>query len=281
MRNQPIIITSYPVPTDADITVTYNYKDITGQRFGRLLAICRWVGGLTQFGINEVRPYWVCKCDCGNLCITFGKALRTGKIQSCGCLHRENLSNYKKCHGMTRSRIYRIYRDMVRRCYQPTRKSYERYGGRGIYICDEWYTPGVDGSPGFAEFMRWSMVNGYNDSLSIDRIDNDGPYAPWNCRWVDMITQQNNKSTNRHITDNDGTVRTYTEFERHYHLYANYVLRHVYRGWTLSAIVYAVHNSELNLTMQNHTIRDSSGFIHMVPKIEQKEVKPDGNKIYG
>ncbi len=270
MRNKPILIQDYPDPTNADFKITYNYKDLTGQQFGRLTVVCRWAGDLKQFGINDIRPYWVCRCSCGNMCIASGKALRANKIRSCGCYHRDDLGQRRRTHGMSKTRLYHIYRDMIRRCYQPWRKSYKRYGARGIFICGEWYNPPDPDGNGFVSFMTWSMENGYTDELSIDRIDNDGPYAPWNCRWVSMSVQQNNRSSNRHITDADGTVRTYTEFERFYGLYENYVVHYLSRGWTYSGIVYAVHHPELGLTLHDHILYDKDGFVRMIPKIDQK-----------
>lgn len=90
---------------------------------------------------------------------------------------------------MSEDRIYNIYLKMKRRCSDPRDKAYKDYGGRGIYVCDEW----KDKENGFMNFYNWAIENGYNENLCIDRIDNDGPYAPWNCRWVGYDIQSNNR----------------------------------------------------------------------------------------
>lgn len=92
---------------------------------------------------------------------------------------------------------------MKSRCFNPNRKNYPRYGGRGITVCDEWLK--------FEPFYEWAMSNGYTDELSIDRIDNDGNYCPENCRWVGAKTQANNK-TNSDIIELNGDRHTIAEW---------------------------------------------------------------------
>ena len=85
-------------------------------------------------------------------------------------------------------RIYCIYQGMHSRCERPSHPSYTNYGGRGILVCQEW-----SGKYGFFEFYKWSMENGYNENLTIDRINNNLGYFPNNCRWVTMKEQGANK----------------------------------------------------------------------------------------
>ena len=94
------------------------------------------------------------------------------------------------------NRLYRIYKGIKQRCLNQNNHAYHNYGGRGITICDEWLND-------FDEFRRWSLCNGYDDSLCIDRIDNNGNYEPQNCRWTDRYTQARNTRRNKVIQVND------------------------------------------------------------------------------
>lgn len=105
----------------------------------------------------------------------------------------------KFVHGKRKTRIYSIWTDMKTRCNNPNRPKYARYGGRGIKLCDEWNND-------FQAFYDWAMDNGYSDTLTIDRIDNNGNYCPENCRWITMAEQAANKSTIHYITHNGETL---------------------------------------------------------------------------
>lgn len=96
-------------------------------------------------------------------------------------------------HGKSQTRLYEIWCGIKKRCYNPNDKRFVNYGGRGIVIYDEWKND-------FQAFFDWAMSNGYSESLSIDRIDIDGNYEPSNCRWVDVVTQQNNTTRNHFVT---------------------------------------------------------------------------------
>lgn len=106
--------------------------------------------------------------------------------------------NMQKKHGLRYTRIYTIWSGMIDRCYRKSHKKYDDYGGRGISVCDEWRSD-------VEAFYNWAMNNGYNDSLSIDRINNNGNYEPNNCRWVTTNEQVNNRRNNRVYTLNNKT----------------------------------------------------------------------------
>lgn len=95
-------------------------------------------------------------------------------------------------HGKTNTRLYNTWQRMKQRCYNPNKQHYEDYGGRGIEVCKEWLHD-------FQAFYDWSMTHGYDDTLTIDRIDVDGNYEPSNCRWVDMKTQCRNRRNTKYI----------------------------------------------------------------------------------
>lgn len=176
--------------------------DLTGQRFGRLYVICD--GGRTK----EKQAMWKCKCDCGNIVTARGGCLRNGHTSSCGCKTREATikRNYK--HGDSHTRLHGIWRGILKRTIQckETNPDWAKYAGRGISVCAEW-------ANSFEAFKSWALANGYDDSLSIDRIDYNGNYSPDNCRWASDITQANNRRNNVVVFFN-GKSRTIAEWAR-------------------------------------------------------------------
>lgn len=154
--------------------------DITGQRFGRLVAIAPLKS--TSQGVR-----WECICDCGQRASVLTKKLRNGHTKSCGCLQ----ATVHVTHGRTRTPEYRAWQSMLARCDDPNGVMWHRYGGRGIKVCDRWrvfenFFADVGPKPG----------KGY----SLDRIDNDGDYCPSNVRWATKIEQDTNRSTNIYYT---------------------------------------------------------------------------------
>ena len=155
--------------------------DLTGKRFGKLTVV-------SFADMRGTRSYWNCICDCGNEKIASLDHLKNGDIVSCGCVQKSTLPPSHKKHGMSNTRLYTIWALMKYRCYNPSRKEYHNYGGRGIKVCDEWLHDSLS-------FFEWSYKNGYIEGagLTLDRIDVNGNYEPSNCRWVSRKTQCNNK----------------------------------------------------------------------------------------
>jgi len=167
--------------------------DETGNRYGRLTVIRRV--GVGKGG----NATWLCQCDCGGETIVNGGYLRDGRTRSCGCLlHETRVANghNRMIHGMNSSRLYGVWTGMKKRCNMPSHPHYKDYGGRGIKVCDEW-------SNDFRVFAEWALSHGYDESApkgkcTLDRIDPDGDYCPENCRFADMVVQQNNRRDSKH-----------------------------------------------------------------------------------
>ena len=172
------------------------FKDLTGMRFGRLVVIFRSEDYVSPKGKTCV--CWLCRCDCGNDIIVNGRNLRKGNTKSCGCLKSETTIKRNLTHNLSKTRIYHIWQDLKKRCVNKNCKCFERYGGRGITICQEWLDD-------FMNFYNWAINNGYQKDLTIDRKDVNGNYCPENCRWVTQKQQANNKRNNRYITYNNKT----------------------------------------------------------------------------
>lgn len=183
--------------------------DFTGQKVGRLTVLQFGEHRRTISGVSK--RYWLCKCDCGNTCMIESQCLSTKKTKSCGCLKLESdktKKNHLK-HGKSKTRLYKIWIDIKRRCDDEWRESYKYYGGRGITYCNEWRD--------FDAFEKWSISHGYANDLSIDRIDVNGNYEPKNCRWVTNTIQANNTRRNHYLTYS-GKNQSMAEWAREYNL---------------------------------------------------------------
>jgi len=165
-------------------------KDLSGKRFGKLTAI-KHVGFTEENKFGFRYAVWLCKCDCGNYVERNTDVLRRGK-SSCGCIQKERLERMAKInttHKMSNTRLYRIYKGMIGRCYYPCTDRYNAYGERGIIVCDEWKRDRT-------KFFEWALNNGYRENLTIERIDVNGNYEPDNCTWITMKEQYKNKRSN-------------------------------------------------------------------------------------
>lgn len=211
-----------------------NFKDITGQRFGRL-TVLEFVERRGRF------PYWKCVCDCGNVVLRSGYSMLQGNTKSCGCLARENRkkANHKK-YKYANAKLQTIWRAMHHRCENETDIGYHRYGGRGIYVCDEWKDADV--------FAQWALAYGYKEGYSIERIDNDGPYTPENCCFKTKKEQANNRRTNVFIEYN-GQRKTIAEWSEITGIRYTTLRRRYFKNWRVEDIFnipVSLNNNNIN-----------------------------------
>jgi len=197
--------------------------DIKGEKYNKLTAV-------KPVYKNKSRTwYWLFECECGKEKICNATEVRRGKIKSCGCLtlnHNKD-GEYTRKHRMSSTRIYSIYKGIKRRCYSNNSQDYQYYGGRGITMCDEWL-----GKDGFVNFYKWSERNGYNEDLTIDRIDVNKGYSPSNCRWTTRLGQGSNKRNNRYLTLNDET-HTFSEWCRMKGFSKSLLEHRLQNGWSV------------------------------------------------
>ena len=191
--------------------------DITGLRFGRLVAIKK------EF-IKNKSQYWSFKCDCGNTTTAKKSHVLYGRIKSCGCLLKENNTGYK--HGLSKTRIYNIFKGMKNRCYNPNEPAYKNYGGRGIKICNEWLK-----NPEL--FYEWAIKNNYRDDLSIERINVNKGYEPNNCTWILLKNQPKNTRKSIRIAYNN-EVKTLSEWCELLNLDKRRTETRLRRGWSVN-----------------------------------------------
>ena len=197
-------------------------SDIIGKQFGKL-KVLREVGG------EKTNTLFECLCDCGNLTVEKWSSLIGGK-KSCGCLHHEQLLERNIIHGGTKDRLYCVWQDMKRRCYDVNARGYEYYGGRGITVCDEW----INNYSAFKEFM---LEKGYDETAkrgecTLERINVNAGYSPNNCCIVTIQKQAYNK-TNSHIEEYKGEVKTIAEWASEYNISYNLVFKRLKRGWSM------------------------------------------------
>ena len=204
--------------------------DITNQRFGKLVALKR--SSKTKCG----KWKWLCKCDCGNYKeIDIHNLLRKDKnhtsTKTCGKCKKSMVG--KKCykHGMSKTRLYQCYKLMKNRCYNINNIRYYLYGGRGIKVCDEWL-----GEFGSINFIEWSLNNGYDDNLTLDRIDNNKDYSPENCRWATRKQQSNNLRANRKFSIN-GKEYTISQISDEYNIPYKTLYGRIRNNWSIEKCI--------------------------------------------
>lgn len=186
------------------------YSDIEqmfGKRFGKLVVLpfCFVEDVQNTDGkiIAKKRKYILkCQCDCGNTYYTNHNQLLNDRVHSCGCEKKQRLSEmnkqmskYDNADSQSYSPYNKLYHSwcaMKHRCLFSNDEHYKYYGGRGITIYQEWLD--------YNNFKEWALNNGWNNNLTIDRIDYNGNYEPNNCRWITQKEQTNNTGNNKMLT---------------------------------------------------------------------------------
>jgi hypothetical protein len=188
-----------PRKIEKDAGLAYRKRNdspiLEGSRFGRLVILDTYMKEMPSE--YRTRRIAVCACDCGARLEVKPSNLTAGNTQSCGCLHKErssaNLRSMRRTHGEGHSKLYGVWRAMVDRCHNSDNRSFGRYGARGITVCDEWRA-------GYEPFRDWARSSGYEEGLTIDRVETAEGYRPDNCRWATHVEQARNTRRNRHIT---------------------------------------------------------------------------------
>lgn len=203
-----------------------------GDQFGMLTVLGRDMFDYIRPHDQAHIPMYVCECSCENHTITSvrqDRLLAPNGTRSCGC--QSLISGYK--HGYNNTRLYGILDGMKKRCYNMASDMEDHHTYKNhIYICPEW----IDPENGVKNFCEWALANGYRDDLTIDRIDNNGPYSPDNCRWVPPYVQSNNMSTNVFYT-HDGTTFTRACWEYALGIPRDFIRSRDNKGYTFDQIV--------------------------------------------
>ena len=149
-----------------------------GQKFNKLTVV--------GFVRKNDRWHWKCKCECGGESVAYPNQVIRGKTKTCGCGKSVTFHNMHLKHGEAGTRLNKIWKDMRKRCNNKNCKSYKYYGAKGVKVCEEWND--------YINFKEWAINNGYEDGLSIERIDVDKDYCPENCTWITMKEQTENQT---------------------------------------------------------------------------------------
>jgi hypothetical protein len=184
-------------------------QDLTDKQFGRWTVLS--YAGKTPKGV----ALWLCRCQCGTERVVRGGNLRSGMSTSCWCS--------KDTHGMSDTPVYKAWTQMKQRCYNANDPQYHNYGARGITVCDRWRLD-------FAQFL--TDMGERPKGMTLDRIDNNGPYAPDNCRWATDVEQCNNTRVN-HVLAWNGRTQTIAQWAKVTGLSYNVIRYRILHGWTI------------------------------------------------
>ena len=196
-----------------------------GDKFGKWTVIDR-----TEYINNTM---WLCQCECGVIKPVRAASLHEGTSKSCGCSRGKTYEThnhkypkqFSELDGLSKHPLYHVWSNMKYRCYDPKGKYYNS----GRLICDEWVND-------FMNFYDWSLNNGYEEGLTIDRIDNSGNYEPSNCRWTTREVQQNNRGNNRYLEFN-GKRQTMTQWARELGISYDTLNSRIRNGWSVERAI--------------------------------------------
>lgn len=197
--------------------------DLTNKKFGKLTAI-------KPIGMNKHSEMnWECVCDCGNKYISTSYGLRKGYSTQCKQCSNKQLSRKKTKYIVYSKRLKECYVNMKTRCTNKKQDPFNRYVNRGIDLCEEWKND-------YSKFQTWALNSGYNENLTLDRIDNNKGYSPDNCRWVTRKEQANNRRTSLFL-NYQGTSDTLANWSRKLNIPYNYIQYRIYKGKDLEEVV--------------------------------------------
>ena len=189
---------------------------------------------------GERKAQWLCKCNCKdeNEMSATGSSIKNGYTKSCGCLARERTSEARSKHRESidgETRLYRIWKGMLSRCNNANRKEYKNYGGRGIKVCDEWRD--------YSIFKNWALQNGYNDNLTIERLNNNGNYEPSNCTWKTRKEQNNNRRSN-HLIECNGETKNVNQWSIISGVCEATIRKRLLSGWSAESAIFTKTNRD-------------------------------------
>lgn len=199
-----------------------------GEKFGRLTVLRYSHKELISFENtrkNYNKYFYECRCDCGNVGLYEERRLKNGNTKSCGCLNHDKIVARNRKHDLSKTRLYKLYHGIKKRCYNQNCRSYKDYGKRGIGICKEWLDD-------FTNFYSWAINNGYREDLTIERIDVNKNYCPENCTWI-TLSEQTKNTTRNVFYEYNGEKHLMGEWAKLYNLPFTCVRRRLDRGWSM------------------------------------------------
>lgn len=217
---------------------THNKIKITkGDVFGYLTVLKEQEGKrrIKNGKVVSVDRIFLVKCECGKeYNVLMWNMIKRKDHVSCGCHAQDKgkIQLYK--HGLSTHSIYKRYTGMIKRCYNKNEQFYSRYGGRGIKVCDEWKND-------FMSFYNWAITNGYDKSLSLDRIDNNSDYEPSNCRFTNAEVQANNKNNN-YLYDYNGGIFSVSQIARFENINRATLQSRLHKGVPLNDAIFIAKN---------------------------------------